>query len=98
MVKYGQVVQRKEEWQKCERRCDEESERQEHAALEETNLYLKILEGFIMVISMEGDMIFLSENVSKYMGLTQVHKNTFLHAEHVSIDNYVLYMISDRLS
>lgn len=41
-------------------------------------MYLKILEGFVMVISTEGDMIFLSENVSKYMGLTQVHTNTHL--------------------
>uniref|UniRef100_A0A7N6A365 PAS domain-containing protein n=1 Tax=Anabas testudineus TaxID=64144 RepID=A0A7N6A365_ANATE len=46
-------------------------EREELNNLEETNLYLKILEGFVMVISTEGDMIFLSENVSKYMGLTQ---------------------------
>uniref|UniRef100_A0ABM5FJ46 Endothelial PAS domain-containing protein 1 isoform X2 n=1 Tax=Pogona vitticeps TaxID=103695 RepID=A0ABM5FJ46_9SAUR len=36
------------------------------------NLYLKALEGFIMVITQDGDMIFLSENISKYMGLTQV--------------------------
>ncbi|XP_028989744.1 endothelial PAS domain-containing protein 1 [Betta splendens] len=66
-VKYGRVAQRREEWPKEER----EGERREHAAVEETNLYLKILEGFVMVISTEGDMIFLSENVSKYMGLTQ---------------------------
>lgn len=36
------------------------------------NLYLKALEGFITVITQDGDMIFLSENISKYMGLTQV--------------------------
>nr|ALS35219.1 hypoxia-inducible factor 2a [Phrynocephalus przewalskii] len=36
------------------------------------NLYLKALEGFIMVITQDGDMIFLSENISKFMGLTQV--------------------------
>ncbi|XP_026207464.1 endothelial PAS domain-containing protein 1 [Anabas testudineus] len=71
-VKYGQMVPGREERQKCDRRCDdEEKEREELNNLEETNLYLKILEGFVMVISTEGDMIFLSENVSKYMGLTQ---------------------------
>ncbi|XP_078000989.1 hypoxia-inducible factor 1-alpha-like [Glandiceps talaboti] len=34
--------------------------------------YLKALEGFMMVLTQEGDMAFLSENVSKYLGLTQV--------------------------
>uniref|UniRef100_A0AAQ4P733 Uncharacterized protein n=1 Tax=Gasterosteus aculeatus aculeatus TaxID=481459 RepID=A0AAQ4P733_GASAC len=40
-------------------------------ASEETDLYLRILEGFLIVLSSEGDMIYLSDNVSKYMGLTQ---------------------------
>ncbi|KAG8009201.1 Endothelial PAS domain-containing protein 1 [Nibea albiflora] len=35
-------------------------------------MYLGVLEGFLVVLSTEGDMIFLSDNVSKYMGLTQV--------------------------
>ncbi|XP_067901290.1 endothelial PAS domain-containing protein 1b isoform X2 [Heterodontus francisci] len=35
-------------------------------------LYLKALEGFIMMITQDGDIIFLSENINKYMGLTQV--------------------------
>ncbi|XP_060687371.1 endothelial PAS domain-containing protein 1b isoform X2 [Hemiscyllium ocellatum] len=35
-------------------------------------LYLKALEGFIMMATQDGDIIFLSENISKYMGLTQV--------------------------
>uniref|UniRef100_A0A8B9JV28 Endothelial PAS domain protein 1a n=1 Tax=Astyanax mexicanus TaxID=7994 RepID=A0A8B9JV28_ASTMX len=35
-------------------------------------LYLKSLQGFVVVVTSEGDMIFLSENVSKFMGLTQV--------------------------
>ncbi|KAF6719339.1 Endothelial PAS domain-containing protein 1 [Oryzias melastigma] len=38
---------------------------------EEVNMYLRVMEGFVMVLSTEGDMIFLSDNVSKYMGLTQ---------------------------
>lgn len=80
MVKYGQVVQGREERQKRDRRCDDEAkETEELKTLEETYLYLKILEGFLMVISTEGDMIFLSENVSKYMGLTQVHTNRHLY-------------------
>uniref|UniRef100_A0AAY4DJX6 Hypoxia-inducible factor 1-alpha n=1 Tax=Denticeps clupeoides TaxID=299321 RepID=A0AAY4DJX6_9TELE len=33
--------------------------------------YLKALEGFLMVLSDDGDMVYLSENVSKSMGLTQ---------------------------
>lgn len=36
------------------------------------SLYLKSLEGFITVVTSEGDMIFLSENINKFMGLTQV--------------------------
>ncbi|KAM8945434.1 LOW QUALITY PROTEIN: endothelial PAS domain-containing protein 1 [Pelodytes ibericus] len=36
------------------------------------NLYLKALEGFIAVVTQDGDMIFLSENINKFMGLTQV--------------------------
>uniref|UniRef100_M4ANF0 PAS domain-containing protein n=1 Tax=Xiphophorus maculatus TaxID=8083 RepID=M4ANF0_XIPMA len=39
--------------------------------LDENSMYLKILEGFLMVLSTLGDMIFLSDNVSKYMGLSQ---------------------------
>lgn len=51
--------------------CDEEKEAEEVEALEESDMYLRILEGFLMVLSTEGDMIYLSDNVSKYMGLTQ---------------------------
>ncbi|MCJ8738716.1 hypothetical protein PDJAM_G00038970 [Pangasius djambal] len=36
------------------------------------SLYLKSLQGFVAVVTSEGDMIFLSENISKFMGLTQV--------------------------
>ncbi|KAK1135401.1 hypoxia-inducible factor 1-alpha-like isoform X1, partial [Acipenser oxyrinchus oxyrinchus] len=35
------------------------------------NFYLKALDGFVMVLSEDGDMVYLSENVSKCMGLTQ---------------------------
>ncbi|KAM4690597.1 hypoxia-inducible factor 1-alpha [Rhinophrynus dorsalis] len=33
--------------------------------------YLKALDGFVLVLTEEGDMIYLSENVNKCMGLTQ---------------------------
>ncbi|XP_075470956.1 hypoxia-inducible factor 1-alpha isoform X2 [Ascaphus truei] len=33
--------------------------------------YMKALEGFVLVLTEEGDMIYLSENVNKCMGLTQ---------------------------
>ncbi|XP_030603414.1 endothelial PAS domain-containing protein 1b isoform X1 [Archocentrus centrarchus] len=36
------------------------------------SLYLKSLEGFVTVVTSDGDMIFLSENINKFMGLTQV--------------------------
>ncbi|XP_051936676.1 endothelial PAS domain-containing protein 1-like [Hippocampus zosterae] len=39
---------------------------------EMSSLYLKSLEGFITVVTSDGDMIFLSENINKFVGLTQV--------------------------
>ncbi|AWP17926.1 Protein kinase C [Scophthalmus maximus] len=50
---------------------DGEKDAETSQAMEETNMYLSILEGFLMVLSAEGDMIYLSDNISKYMGLTQ---------------------------
>ncbi|CAJ1073572.1 hypoxia inducible factor 1 subunit alpha a [Xyrichtys novacula] len=50
----------------------------EPMAVEQTELdeqlnssYLKALEGFLMVLSEDGDMIYLSENVNKCLGLAQ---------------------------
>uniref|UniRef100_A0A3Q4BFC2 Endothelial PAS domain protein 1b n=1 Tax=Mola mola TaxID=94237 RepID=A0A3Q4BFC2_MOLML len=37
----------------------------------ETNMLLTILEGFLIVLSTKGDIIFLSDDVSKYLGMTQ---------------------------
>lgn len=34
--------------------------------------YLKALDGFLMVLSEDGDMIYLSENINKCLGLAQV--------------------------
>lgn len=36
------------------------------------SLFLKALEGFIVIISAEGDLVYLSENVNEYLGITQV--------------------------
>ncbi|XP_032266943.1 endothelial PAS domain-containing protein 1 isoform X1 [Phoca vitulina] len=49
-----------------------ENESEAEANQQMDNLYLKALEGFIAVVTQDGDMIFLSENISKFMGLTQV--------------------------
>ncbi|XP_076358893.1 hypoxia-inducible factor 1-alpha-like isoform X2 [Tachypleus tridentatus] len=34
--------------------------------------FLKALEGFLLVLSEEGDIVYLSENVHQYLGLTQI--------------------------
>ncbi|XP_071764024.1 endothelial PAS domain-containing protein 1 [Centroberyx gerrardi] len=79
-VKYRQLAQSGEKGRKSEKRerddgqNEEEKETEEVKALEEageTDLYLRLLEGFLMVVSTDGDMIYLSDNVSKHMGLTQ---------------------------
>lgn len=36
--------------------------------------YLKALEGFVVVLTAEGDVAYLSENVSKHLGLSQVRR------------------------
>ncbi|XP_028424349.1 endothelial PAS domain-containing protein 1 [Perca flavescens] len=71
-VKCEPVMESGEEWQGCDRgRDDEEKKNDDVEASEETNMFLRIIEGFLIVLSTEGDMIYLSDNVSKYMGLTQ---------------------------
>ncbi|XP_029953673.1 endothelial PAS domain-containing protein 1 [Salarias fasciatus] len=49
----------------------EPRESQDLGLLDESSLYMRILEGFLMVLSSDGNMVFLSDNVNKYMGLTQ---------------------------
>ena len=36
--------------------------------------YLKAVDGFVMLADSDGEMLYVSENVSKYLGLTQVRK------------------------
>ncbi|XP_077587805.1 hypoxia inducible factor 1 subunit alpha a isoform X2 [Stigmatopora nigra] len=50
-----------------EPKTDEESELDTQL----NSSYLKALEGFLMVLSEDGDMIYLSENVNKCLGLAQ---------------------------
>ncbi|KAK6635911.1 hypothetical protein RUM44_001165 [Polyplax serrata] len=35
-------------------------------------LFLKALEGFLVILSSDGDLIYLSENVNEYLGISQV--------------------------
>lgn len=48
---------------------EEEMELEEKAMDE---LYQHVLDGFIMVLSEDGDIVFLSESVNKYLGITQL--------------------------
>ncbi|XP_048837293.1 hypoxia inducible factor 1 subunit alpha, like isoform X2 [Brienomyrus brachyistius] len=49
---------------------DEAMEEEEETVTD--RLYPRALAGFVMVLTEEGDMIFLSESVSKYIGVTQL--------------------------
>jgi len=35
--------------------------------------YYKSLDGFLMVIAKNGDIVYVSENIEKYLGLSQVY-------------------------
>uniref|UniRef100_A0AAR5PAB4 Hypoxia-inducible factor 1-alpha n=1 Tax=Dendroctonus ponderosae TaxID=77166 RepID=A0AAR5PAB4_DENPD len=43
-----------------------------HKSLKDESAFLKSLEGFVLVVSSEGDFVYLSENVSDYLGITQI--------------------------
>ncbi|XP_016889599.1 endothelial PAS domain-containing protein 1 [Cynoglossus semilaevis] len=49
----------------------EPAQTEELKTVEETDMILSVLEGFLMVLTAHGDIIYLSDNVSKYMGLSQ---------------------------
>lgn len=51
--------------------CEEEEEEEDPMDA----FYPEALAGFIMVMTEEGDMIYLTENVSRHIGITQVHSN-----------------------
>lgn len=52
--------------------CADDTDKENELEGQLNGFYLKALEGFLMVLSEDGDMVYLSENVSKSMGLTQV--------------------------
>lgn len=54
----------------------EPAQTEELKTVEETDMILSVLEGFLMVLTAHGDIIYLSDNVSKYMGLSQVQTLT----------------------
>lgn len=49
-----------------ELRCDEESKKFD-------SFYLKASGGFVLVLSTDGDIMFVSQNVSNFLGITQVY-------------------------
>lgn len=53
--------------------CLDEAEKESELETQLNSFYLKALDGFLMVLSEDGDMVYLSENVCKCMGLTQVN-------------------------
>ncbi|KAF7642732.1 hypothetical protein LDENG_00251840 [Lucifuga dentata] len=68
------MVENEEEKQNVEKRERDEGQKGEGTETEEAEeieMYLRTLEGFLMVVSIDGDLIFLSDNVNKYMGLAQ---------------------------
>lgn len=48
------------------------SEVEEKMKVSNEAVFLKSLEGFLLVLSPEGDFVYLSENVNEYLGITQV--------------------------
>jgi hypoxia-inducible factor 1 alpha len=50
----------------------EPPEPDDHKILVDDSIFLKSLEGFLVVMSSEGDIVYMSENVSDYLGITQI--------------------------
>ncbi|KAJ3637776.1 hypothetical protein MTP99_001208 [Tenebrio molitor] len=50
----------------------EPPEPDDHKILVDDSIFLKSLEGFLVVMSSEGDVVYMSENVSDYLGITQI--------------------------
>ncbi len=40
------------------------------------SLFLNALEGFLLVTTADGDIVFISENVNRYLGLSQVNDHS----------------------
>lgn len=67
------------------------SETEEKMKLSNESLFLKSLEGFLLVLSPEGDFVYLSENVHEYLGITQV--SLFLMRSYCVIYLLLFYQI-----
>ncbi|KAJ3648941.1 hypothetical protein Zmor_020708 [Zophobas morio] len=50
----------------------EPPEPDDHKILTDESIFLKSIEGFLVVMSSEGDIVYMSENVSDYLGITQI--------------------------
>lgn len=55
--------------------------------------YPQTLAGFIMVLTEEGDMIYLTENVNKYIGIVQVGSQINYVQNLLEVNNSVILMI-----
>lgn len=49
------------------------------------NLVMKALDGFLIILSTEGDVIYVSENIQEYIGIQQVR--IFFNSQVKSISN-----------
>lgn len=64
---------------KQEQQQQQEGEEDEEEEDEMDVFYPQALAGFVMVLTEEGDMIFLTENVNKHIGVTQVQQSRTIH-------------------
>lgn len=69
-VKFGDAMKCKEEDQLLDK-IDE-------------NLVMKALDGFLIILSTEGDVIYVSENIQEHIGIQQV--NLFFSSRSVQIN------------
>lgn len=69
---------------------------------EQENVVVKALDGFLIVLSTEGDVIFVAENIHEYLGIQQVRnqkvkkgkKKTFVLFNLKQINFNYIYFIS----
>lgn len=79
--------------------CDTAGENQEEDSEEEDPMdtfYPQALAGFIMVMTEEGDVIYLTENVSKHIGMTQVRQNKKEKWFNILVKSVIFHQISQR--
>ena len=78
--------------------CFTSGEKQKEEEEEEEDpmdtFYPEALAGFVMVMTEEGDMIYLTENVSKHIGITQVHQSFKKQRRRISLTPLVKVRIS----